>query len=141
MARASVLLAASAMGMFACSAGSVMCNSFTTVPPTITVTDSVSGQPICDATVTVLSGPDYVATDGGDEAAEALTVLSSDGGAPVCTYVGAAIVEYGTYTIQASKSGFQTVTVQDVQVRSDSCEADEQPGPSSQQVDISLAPD
>jgi hypothetical protein len=68
-------------------------------------------------------------------------VLSSDGGAPECTYVGAAIVEHGTYSIQASKSGFQTVTVRDVQVRSDSCEADEQPGPSSQQVDISLAPD
>jgi hypothetical protein len=57
MVRACVLLIACAAGLVACSAGTVMCNSATISPPTISVTNSVSGQPICDATVTVLSGP------------------------------------------------------------------------------------
>lgn len=73
---------------------------------TVTVTDAVTGDRICDAVVT--------ATDGDHE--ETLEALLGD----ECVYIGAG-ERAGTYRVQAVKDGFAAAAAEGVVVAEDEC--------------------
>jgi hypothetical protein len=97
------------------------CTGPTLVLPILTVTNASSGAPICDATVTVTTGP----TLAGDDAAPSPDVLAvsplPDGGPGACSYGGAALGEGGTYVLRVTAPGFGTATLADVVVQSKAC--------------------
>jgi hypothetical protein len=98
--------------------------------PTITVTDSATGVPICDATVAaLLLQEDYTVI--------VQPTLSSDD-APSCVYylIGAPV---GTYNITASRAGYQSNIVRGFVELNDACGA-LGPDPPAQMVTIRLTP-
>jgi hypothetical protein len=92
--------------------------------PTIQVVDTVTGDPICNATIAV-SGM--------------LAQVTSDAGCPpldpsACTYYPC--WGGGTYSIEVSAVGYATKVVEGVTVSDTTCE----PVPPSQQVRVALVP-
>jgi hypothetical protein len=110
------------------------CNAIAVVVPVITVTDGTTGKPICDATVMASCA------DGG-----AALVAFGPGGYPVdaavpgCNYGPGLQNGCDVSTVTASKTGYKTVTVPNVEVRySTHCPG---PIPDAQQVGVALEPD
>ncbi len=110
------------------------CGAIAVVVPVITVTDGTTGKPICDATVIASCA------DGG-----AALVAFGPGGYPVDAAVSGC--HYGpglqngcdVSTVTVSKTGYKTVTVPNVEVRSSThCPG---PIPDAQQVGVALEPD
>jgi hypothetical protein len=95
--------------------------------PIVTVTDGATGQPICDATLVAVSP---VLGNGG----ELLPPVEQDG-SPSCSY-NANVQDSVPFTITASKMGYRTTTVANVQIISTRCAN----RPSPQRVDIILQP-
>jgi len=100
--------------------------------PVVSVVDATTGQPICDATVVVLSG---------DAASQPLPVRAeNDGGTTNCTYRWDAYGYAGTFALRISKAGYQSATANDVEVRSEACGGSSS-GVAPQMVHVSLEPD
>jgi len=98
--------------------------------PTISVTDSVTGLPICDATVTaLLMQEDYTVV---------VQPTPSSGDASSCVYylTGA---PPGTYNVTASRAGYQSTAVRGFVELNDTCGA-LGPNPPTQTVTIQLIP-
>lgn len=104
---------------------STSCSASGLVYPVITVTDA-QGRPICDANVIVVAG------DASSMPLEATPASDGGGG---CTYRWETFGYAGTFVLQVSKAGYQSVTLTDVEVRGAPCNGDL---PSAQQVDVTL---
>jgi hypothetical protein len=121
----------------ACSTS--ICDSAELNPPVIRVVDASSGEPICDAVVVAVAGPGVGDTDA-DRTFDTLAPVNlSDAEAASCVYANVAVLSAvdGTYTLQASKSGYVTTTVSGVVVETAQCN---NPLPAAQQVTIKLTP-
>ncbi len=115
-----------------CSQSKAGCNSEEIIPPVIVVLNAVTSDAICDATV--------VATAPADDAMSSIRLEASapntnDAGS--CKYGG--LTAPGVYTITVSRNGFQTATVPDVTVTTQSCNATNPP-PQAQLVTVMLNP-
>jgi hypothetical protein len=121
-----------------CSATSANCNIISIAPPVITITDAATGQSICDATV-------VAQCDDAPDAGITLTAVAANGylidaAVPGCHY-GADLQPIcdHAYTIYVSKTGYEPLTVADVEIRSSTqCPG---PEPDAQQVNVMLEPD
>jgi hypothetical protein len=110
------------------------CGAIVSVLPVITVADAATGQPICDALVTASC------SDGGLTLAPfGPNGYEVDATVPGCKYGPGLQNGCDKATISVSKSGYETVTVPDVEVRySTHCPG---PVPDAQQVRIELTAD
>ena len=86
----------------------VVCTTIAVQAITLTVVDGVSGQRVCDATVTVVDG----------SFSQALPPFP--GSATECTYSGPT-ERAGTYEVRVSRAGYQPATERNVRVTADQC--------------------
>ena len=98
--------------------------------PTISVTDSLTGLPVCDATITALLLQ--------EDAMVTVQPAPSIGDASSCVYYLVASPP-GTYDITATRVGYQSATVRGFVVLSDACGA-LGPHPAGPMVAIQLIP-
>lgn len=109
------------------------CSGAVFVGPEITVTDSATGKPVCDATVVARC------SDAGFTLfAEAPDGFRVDAAISGCRYGGrlASVTECSVFTVTVSKPGYEPVTLDDVEVRhSTSCPG---PAPDPQQRSVAL---
>jgi hypothetical protein len=94
------------------------CGAILLLPPIVTVAADDDGSPICDATFTVLTGPD----GGASTKSAAASVCGSnvscpndsqDAGPPVCRFQLFGLVAFPveSYGVQVSRAGFEPVTI------------------------------
>jgi hypothetical protein len=134
-------LGVAVLGGTGCSSTSSTCQSIAVIPPVITVRSAATGQPICDATVVAVRSDGARTLD--------LVAFPPDGGSSGCPYGPPSLTadgsfygigtlpSDGSYTVQVSKPGFQSVSVQGVAVRSSApCGG----VPAAQRVDVLLKP-
>jgi hypothetical protein len=105
------------------------CGGAALIPPVIRVTDAVTGQPICDATVTAVE--DGASADAGT----LLQAYAVDGGR--CEW-GNDLPGRGTYGLTVSKAGYQTAMVQATYYEWGCGSSGDEPQP--QQVNVELVP-
>ena len=117
------------LGLSGLACGS-QCSMASAVPPVITVTNASTGQPICDASVRVISV--Y-----GESEDAGLSSVPWDAGASPCRYVWSDNV-IDPYTVEVSEPGFQTAT-KTITPQETSCSGSGAM-PVAQVVDIPLAP-
>jgi len=86
----------------------VVCTTIAVQAITLTVVDGVSGQRLCDATVTVVDG------------SFSQVLPPFPGSAPDCTYSGPT-ERAGTYEVRVSRAGYQPATASPVRVSADEC--------------------
>jgi|HubBroStandDraft_1064217.scaffolds.fasta_scaffold16565_3 hypothetical protein len=130
------------MALAGCGTQTTTCQLITEVAPQITVTDAVTGAPICDGTV-------VASLEDGGATLTLGTLVPPDAASSLCLYFvlfpladgGEALAgfpEDGEYSLNVSKGGFQSVTVQGVATRQSApCGA----VPAAQQVNVMLQPD
>jgi hypothetical protein len=119
--------------LLGCNQAKTTCASFTIIEPIIIVTNAVTGDAICDATM-VASGP-------ADRPGPQLTLTAytpSTNHLAACEYGGFNSVA-GVYAIAVSRDGFQSTTVSDVTVADQVCDSPD-PAPAPQVVRIPLTP-
>lgn len=86
----------------------VVCTTIAVQAITLTVVDGVSGQRVCDATVTAVDG------------SFSQVLPAFPGSAPDCTYSGPT-ERAGTYELRVSRAGYQPATERNVRVTADEC--------------------
>ena len=98
------------LGVAGCEspADPVICTTIAVQAITLTVLDGVSGQRVCDATVTVVDG------------SFSQVLPPFPGSAPDCTYSGPT-ERAGTYEVRVSRAGYQPATERNVRVTADEC--------------------
>jgi hypothetical protein len=113
-----------------CSHGGGTCGHVPVAAPTIVVTDSVTGAPICDASV--------MAVAAGEEAAMLVRPTPLNPDASNCEYILDA--PPGAYDVTVSRDGYQSATIKGLVEQNDWCGALGPNPPSSQNVSIHLVP-
>jgi len=103
-----------------------VCDVITFSPPVITITDAVTGQRLCDVTVTARC------------AALDAAVAPVGGGPSGCDYGTSLESICNVTTVTISRRGYQTETVPRVEVRAS---ADCGPAAAPQRVNVALKPD
>jgi hypothetical protein len=135
-----------AVGQVACGHGAD-CNLAIIGPPEISVLDSESKNPICDAKILVTSADGSATSSGGPVASPSPVTVDSgvdgsgpaavpslvDGGSGACTYTSN--FGFGVYTLQVSHPGYVTESVSNVYVVSAACSE-----PNPEQVIVLLHP-
>lgn len=119
--------------LLSCNQAKTGCNSETIIEPIIIVTNAVTGDAICDATM-VASGP-------ADRPGPPLTLTAytpSTNHLAACEYGGFNSV-VGVYAIAVSRDGFHSATVSDVTVAGQVCDSPD-PSPAPQVVSVPLTP-
>jgi len=102
--------AAVVFGLVGCESPSepVICTTIAVQAITLTVVDGVSGQRVCDATVTAVDG------------SFSQVLPPFPGSAPDCTYSGPT-ERAGTYELRVSRAGYQPAIERNVRVTADQC--------------------
>jgi hypothetical protein len=108
--RTLVGIASMVLGLGGCEspAEPVVCTTIAVQAITLTVVDGVSGQRVCDATVTVVDG------------SFSQVLPPFPGSATECTYSGPT-ERAGTYEVRVSRAGYQPATERNVRVTADEC--------------------
>lgn len=144
--RSSVLIWVVGIGMMACTISSststdsmqTECGAIAKIPPVITLTDSATEEPICDATV-VAECTDVDA--GARLLAYGPSGRAVDASIAGCSYGAGLLQVHACYvfTVSISKPGYQSATLPNVEVRtSQHCPG---PIPDPQRLTVALQPD
>jgi hypothetical protein len=126
-----VLLALSALAAATESCLTPGCGAVTVIPPDIKVTDAVTGQSICDATVIALAN-----TDNADAGVPFQSYVPVWAAATDCRWQGP--IGGGTVTLVVSKPGYKTAMAQATWYTWGCGSSGPEPQP--QEIDVRLTP-